>query len=214
MSGIAQGGRVWNFDKKAASVAKPGYTFKMFLLSMMIWTIAGVGVYLAGQHLPTYKVIQLDTAFAQEFGTRVEEGHNMQYLFISFGLCVSAFLANAVVLYSVHTVAQRFVLVGFVIGVVGLLAASALGMSNPVAQKPNPFAEWAEKTYGYSSIEKVESSSLQTVYEGVNAKGESVRFKVYYDGGFQYLYENVDQLQVVLDQVAEKKIAAEKKLSE
>lgn len=213
MSSIAQGGRVWNFDKTAASVVKPGYASKVFVISVMIWTIAGVGIFLAGMHLPSYDVIQLDTTFPQEYGTRVEEGRNMTYLFITLGLYVAAGVANAVFMYLVNIAAQRFAMFGLVIGFLVAVAALVFGMANSVAQKHDPFAEWAEKTHGYSSIEKV-ASSPQTVYEAVNTKGESVRFKVYYDGEFQYLYENADQLQVVLDRIAAKEIAAEKKLSE
>lgn len=212
MSSIAQGGKVWNFDRKAVGVVKPGSSARALLVSMLIWGIAGVGVYLSGQQLPNYDVVQLET-FAQEYGATVQEGRNAGYLTLTFVLLIGAVLANAFFLFKVYSGAYRYLVFGFVVGIVGVFVASAMGMANPAEKRPDPFAEWAEKTYGYSSIEKVESSP-QTVYEGVNAQGESVKFKVYYDGEFQYLYENVDQLKIVPDQVAEKKIALEKKLSE
>lgn len=89
-----------------------------------------------------------------------------------------------------------------------MMLLSTAASVNTYNANPDPFMDWAKSTHGYTSMVKVKDSQ-KVMYDAVKANGDTVRAKVYFDGNTKYLYENVDQLKNVLNEVAQKKIALE-----
>lgn len=209
MSSLAAGGRVWRYDNKDKVHSNSGRRFALFLvLFTALWSATTWGATILMARTYSYEVKVLETT-GSGYTESVKTTQEMQWSLFAVGLFVVAVILTVFMAY--RLLPQKFYMIAgilTIIAVVTMMAVSTFGSMKNYNSKPDPFVDWAKSTHGYTSMEKVKDSQ-KVMYDAVKANGDKVLTKVYFDGNTKYLYENVDQLKSVLNEVAQKKIALE-----
>lgn len=209
MSSLAAGGKVWKYENKDKRHSKSGKRFALFLvLFAALWAATSWVATTMMAKTYSYEVKVLETT-GSGYADTVISHQDIKWSLFAVGVFVVSVLLTVFMVY--HLLPQKFYMIAgilTIVAVITMMIVSTMGSMDSYKSKPDPFADWAKTTHGYTSMVKVKDSQ-KVMYDAVNANGDTVRVKVYGDGDALYTYENVDQLKSVLDEVAKKKIALE-----
>lgn len=208
MSNTVSGGKVWSVPTPQARKSEFSGLLLCLIAFLPMWVAIAISAFHLSRKTFTFEVVQLPV-YGTEYGEQVEIHGDFKYLYLAVGL--------GAVGWVITTLVKRLINIGFttdyavsmlmLIGLATTLLVTLFGMLTPVAEEPKSFEEWAQKTYGYSSIEKYHNGETTKTFNVIKENGEKIQVRAYEDGKYMYLYENIEQLKAVFDEVIKKKEA-------